>query len=59
MGCHHGNGSIIGPATTVGTTNMIATGKAMDANGNSLNTSRSMPQITLDVIAQSTGGGLP
>ena len=59
MGCHHGNGSIIGPATTVGTTNMIATGKAMDANGNSLNTSRSMPQITLDVIAQSTGGGFP
>jgi len=38
---------------------MIATGKAMDANGNSLNTSRSMPQITLDVIAQSTGGGFP
>lgn len=59
MGCHHGNGSIIGPATSVGTTNMIAIGKAVDANGNSLNTSRAMPQITLDVIAQPNGGGFP
>ena len=57
MGCHHGNGSIVGPATTVGTTTMIVTGKAVDANGNSLNTSRPMPEIMLDVVAQPTGGG--
>jgi sugar lactone lactonase YvrE len=57
MGCHHGKSNIIGPATTVGTTTMTFTGKALDANGNSLNTSRPMPQITLDVVAQPTGGG--
>jgi sugar lactone lactonase YvrE len=57
MGCHHGKGNIIGPATTAGTTTMTVTGKALDANGNSLNTSRPMPQITLDVVAQPTGGG--
>jgi hypothetical protein len=57
MGCHHGNKTIVGPATTVGTTTMIVTGKAVDANGNSLNTSRPMPQIMLDVVAQPTGGG--
>jgi sugar lactone lactonase YvrE len=57
MGCHHGNSNIIGPATTAGTTTMTVTGKALDANGNSLNTSRAMPQITLDVVAQPTGGG--
>ncbi len=57
MGCHHGNSSIIGPATTVGTTTMITTGKAFASNGISLNTSRPMPQIMLDVVAQPTGGG--
>ena len=57
MGCHHGKGNIIGPATTVGTTTMTVTGKALDANGNSLNTSRPMPQIMLDVVAQPSGGG--
>jgi len=57
IGCHHGNGNITGPATPVGTTTMTATGKAVDSNGNSLNTSRAMPQITLDVIAQPNGGG--
>ena len=57
MGCHHGNGGIIGPATSVGTNVMIVTGKAIDSNGNSLNTSRPMPQIMLDVVAQPTGGG--
>ncbi len=36
---------------------MRVTGKALDANGNSLNTSRPMPQIMLDVVAQPTGGG--
>jgi Abnormal spindle-like microcephaly-assoc'd, ASPM-SPD-2-Hydin len=57
IGCHHGNSTIVGPATTVGTSTMIVTGKAVDANGNSLNTSRPMPQIVLDVVAQPTGGG--
>jgi sugar lactone lactonase YvrE len=57
VGCHHGNSGITGPATPVGTTTMIATGKALDSNGNSLNTSRAMPQITLDVIQQPNGGG--
>jgi sugar lactone lactonase YvrE len=57
MGCHHGKGNIIGPATTVGTTTMTVTGAALDANGNSLNTSRPMPQIMLDVVAQPSGGG--
>ena len=59
MGCHHGNSGITGPATPVGTTTMIATGKALDSNGNSLNTSRAMPQIMLDVIQQPNGGGFP
>lgn len=57
VGCHHGNSTIIGPATSVGTEVMIVTGKAVDSNGNSLNTSRPMPQISLDVVAQPTGGG--
>lgn len=57
IGCHHGNSSITGPATPVGTTTMIATGKALDSNGNSLNTSRAMPQVILDVIQQPNGGG--
>jgi len=56
-GCHHGNSSIVGPATTPGTSAMIAQGNAVDSNGNSLNTSRPMPQIMLDVIAQPNGGG--
>lgn len=57
IGCHHGNSGITGPATPVGTTAMIATGRALDSNGNSLNTSRAMPQILLDVIQQPNGGG--
>jgi Abnormal spindle-like microcephaly-assoc'd, ASPM-SPD-2-Hydin len=57
VGCHHGNGNITGPATPVGTTTMTATGKAVDSSGDSLNTSRAMPQITLDVITQPNGGG--
>jgi len=57
VGCHHGNSTIIGPATSVGTESMIVTGKPVDSNGNSLNTSRPMPQIMLDVVAQPTGGG--
>jgi sugar lactone lactonase YvrE len=57
MGCHHGNSTIVGPATTIGTATMTVSGKAVDSNGNSLNTSRPMPQITLDVVAQTTGGG--
>lgn len=59
VGCHHGNGTIIGPATSVGTKVMIATGKAIDSNGNSLNTSRAMPQIMLDVAQPTSGGGFP
>jgi sugar lactone lactonase YvrE len=60
MGCHHGGSTIVGPATPLGTTMMIVTGKAVDSKGNSLNTSRPLPQITLDVVAhQQGGGGLP
>lgn len=57
MGCHHSNGNIVGPATSIGTSTMIARGKAVDSNGNSLNTSRPMPQIMLDVVAPPNGGG--
>jgi sugar lactone lactonase YvrE len=57
VGCHHGNGAITGPATPVGTTTMIATGNAQDSSGHSLNTSRPMPQIMLDVVTQPNGGG--
>jgi sugar lactone lactonase YvrE len=59
MGCHHGNSAITGPATPVGTATMITTGKAVDSNGNSLNTSRPMPQIMLYVIAPPNGGSFP
>ncbi|MFZ0787138.1 MAG: choice-of-anchor D domain-containing protein [Candidatus Acidiferrales bacterium] len=57
IGCHHGNSTIAGPATPVGITAMAATGKAVDSNGNPLNTSRAMPQIMLDVITAPNGGG--
>jgi hypothetical protein len=57
IGCHHGNTTITGPATPVGTTTMTATGKALDSHGNPLNTSRAMPQIMLDVISAPNGGG--
>lgn len=52
VGCHHRNTSIVGPATPVGVFTMVSTGKAIDSKGNPLNTSRAMPQILLDVIAQ-------
>ncbi|HEX4002314.1 MAG TPA: hypothetical protein VHX36_06670 [Candidatus Acidoferrales bacterium] len=57
IGCHHGDSAIAGPATPVGTTTMVATGKAIDSHGNPLNTSRAMPQIMLDVITAPNGGG--
>lgn len=52
IGCHHRNTTIVGPATPVGVYTMISTGKAVDFDGSPLNTSRAMPQIVLDVIAQ-------
>jgi hypothetical protein len=51
VGCHKK-----GPTTVVGTppgeTTMVIQGQALDASGNALNTSRPMPQIILDVVAQ-------
>lgn len=49
-GCHH-HGATITTATPTGVTSLKILGSAIDANGNSLNTSRSFT-VTLDVVTK-------
>jgi hypothetical protein len=49
-GCHH-HAAQVTAATPTGVTNLNVLGNALDANGNSLNTSR-LFQVTLDVVAK-------
>lgn len=49
-GCHH-HAPLATTATPIGATNLTILGNAADANGNTLNTSRSF-QVTLDVVSK-------
>lgn len=49
-GCHH-HSAIVTTATPTAATNLTILGNALDANGNSLNTSRSF-SVTLDVVTK-------
>jgi hypothetical protein len=54
-GCHHG--AAVTQATPLGTTTMTIQADALDANGNPLNASRTLPQadeLTLDVVTPIT-----
>lgn len=44
-GCHHKSGTTTLPGTPTGTTTMMVTGSALDANGNSLRASRTLQFI--------------
>jgi MYXO-CTERM domain-containing protein len=59
-GCHHG--STVNPATPLGMTTLNISGIALDANGNSLGTSRTILGVDgqgfiIDVIASTGNGG--
>jgi hypothetical protein len=49
-GCHHSSTTQVG--TPTGTTTMVVQGQALDASGNPLNASRTMPEIILGVVKQ-------